>query len=95
MEALNNMYEDREKRYEFLINKNERGRLTNIDYELDFIYAELKKTNKLIEQQTMAIETQTKVNSLLLRLIEHMLEKSDNPDVMREYVRMEMARGLR
>lgn len=95
MEALNNMYEDREKRYEFLINKNERGRLTNIDYELDFIYAELKKTNKLIEQQTMAIETQTKVNSLLLRLIEHMLEKSDNPDVMREYVRMEIARGLR
>ncbi len=89
------MYEDEDKRYEFLIDQNEKGKLSNIDYELDFIYKELKKTNKLIERQIEAIEYQTKVNKLLLRLIEHMLEKSDNLEKMRDSVRLEIARGIR
>jgi len=89
------MYEDKDKRYEFLIDQNEKGKLSNIDYELDFIYKELKKTNRLIERQTEAIEYQTKVNKLLLRLIEHMLEKSDNLEMMRDSVRLEIARGIR
>lgn len=89
------MYEDEDKRYEFLVDRSEKGKLSNIDYELDFIYKELKKTNKLIERQTEAIEYQTKVNKLLLRLIEHMLEKSDNLEMMRDSVRLEIARGIR
>lgn len=89
------MYEDEDKRYEFLIDQSEKGKLSNIDYELDFIYKELKKTNKLVERQTEAIEYQTKVNKLLLRLIEHMLEKSDNLEMMRDSVRLEIARGIR
>ena len=89
------MYEDKDKRYEYLIDQNEKGKLSNIDYELDFIYKELKKTNKLIERQIEAIEYQTKVNKLLLRLIEHMLEKSDNLEMMRDSVRLEIARGIR
>lgn len=89
------MYEDEDKRYEFLVDQSDKGKLSNIDYELDFIYKELKKTNKLIERQTEAIEYQTKVNKLLLRLIEHMLEKSDNLEMMRDSVRLEIARGIR
>lgn len=67
---------------------NDRGKLTNIDYQTDWILKELKTTNDLIREQT-------KINHLLLRLIEHMLEKSDNPEKMREAVRLEISRGLR
>lgn len=64
------------------------GRITNIDYQTNWILEELKRTNKLIEEQN-------KLNAYLIRLIEHMLEKSDNFDEMRNAVRMEMARGIR
>lgn len=67
---------------------NDRGKLTNIDYQTDWILKELKETNRLIKEQT-------KVNHLILRLFEHMLEKSDNPERMREAVRSEISRGLR
>ena len=66
----------------------EDGRLTNIDYQTDWIYRELQKTNGLIVEQNKMIH-------LILRLIEHMLEKSDNPEEMRKAVRMEIGRGLR
>lgn len=66
----------------------ERGRITNIDYQTYWIYKELKYTNALLEEQI-------KVNRYLVRLIEHMLEKSDNPERMRQAVRMEMGRGIR
>lgn len=64
------------------------GRITNIDYQTDWILKELKKTNELIKEQNQ-------LNGYLVRLIEHMLEKSDNPDEMRKAVRMEMSRGIR
>lgn len=66
----------------------ERGRITNIDYQTYWIYKELKHTNALLEEQI-------KVNRYLVRLIEHMLEKSDNPERMRQAVKMEMGRGIR
>ena len=66
----------------------ERGRITNIDYQTYWIHKELKHTNALLEEQI-------KVNMYLVRLIEHMLEKSDNPERMRQAVKMEMGRGIR
>lgn len=64
------------------------GRITNIDYQTDWILKELKKTNELLVEQN-------KLNHYLIRLIEHMLEKSDNPEKMRQAVKMEMGRGIR
>lgn len=64
------------------------GRITNIDYQTDWILKELKRTNELIEEQN-------KLNYFLIKLIEHMLENYDNPEKMKDKVRMEMARGIR
>lgn len=64
------------------------GRITNIDYQTDWILKELKRTNELIEEQN-------KLNHFLIKLIEHTLENYDNPEKMRDKVRMEMARGIR
>ena len=73
----------------------DRGKLTNIDYQTNWIYEEIQKTNQLIIRQNSLIEQQTKVNHYLVRLIEHMLEKSDNFEKMREAVKVEMGRGIR
>lgn len=64
------------------------GRLVNIDYQTDWILKELKKTNELLLEQN-------KLNAYLIRLIQHMLEKSDNPEEMRRLIQMEIARGIR
>lgn len=64
------------------------GKITNIDYQTDWILKELKRTNELLVEQN-------KLNAYLIRLIEHMLEKSDNLDKMREAIRMEMSKGIR
>lgn len=71
------------------------GKITNIDYQTNWIYKELQTTNKLIKSQNELIEQQNNLTWYLIRLIEHMLEKSDNPEKMREFVKMEMARGIR
>lgn len=64
------------------------GRIINIDYQTDWILKELKRTNELIEEQN-------KLNYFLIKLIEHMLENYDNPEKMKDKVKMEMARGIR
>lgn len=71
------------------------GKITNIDYQTNWIYKELQITNKLIKSQNELIEQQNNLTWYLIRLIEHMLEKSDNPEKMRESVKMEIARGIR
>ena len=64
------------------------GKITNIDYQTNWILDELKKTNLLLDESI-------KVNKLILHLFEHMLEKGDFPAEVKGSVRMEMARGLR
>ena len=64
------------------------GKITNIDYQTYWTLKELRKTNELIEQQNKLIHYG-------IRLFEHMLEKSDNPERMRKSIRMEMGRGIR
>ena len=64
------------------------GRIVNIDYQTNWILEELKRTNELIEEQN-------KLNYFLIKLIEHMLENYDNPEKIKDKVKMEMARGIR
>ena len=74
---------------------NDRGKITNIDYQTDWIYKEIQKTNNLLAQTNELILDEIKWNRYLIRLIEHALEKSDNPAKMREAISLEMHRGPR